>query len=203
MNYLRFKKDFEAFKIFSVKDIEKKYAHFDRRRLYEWQQKKLILKIRRGYYTFTDEEKNENFLYFASNKIYAPSYISLESGLAYYYIIPEGVFITTAVTTNNTSNFNTKIGTFNYKSIKKNLFFGYSIKTINNVTFKIAEIEKLILDYLYFKKVSTLDDLKAMRLNKDLLVESINIEKLSSYQKLFNSKTLNKRVHLFKEMIYA
>ena len=112
MNYLLFKKALEQFPVFSIQDIQKQFNDFDSRRLVEWQEKGYIIKLRRGYYSFEEVEKGESFRYFSANKMYTPSYISMESALSYYNLIPEGVFTTVSLTTRNTTTFRTPLGSF-------------------------------------------------------------------------------------------
>ena len=203
MNFLGFKKNFEKYPVFSVRDIRKRYPGFDGRRLVEWQQKGYLLKINRGNYCFADRERGERFLYFAANKIYAPSYISLESAMAYYSLIPEGVFLTTSVTTKNTAKYSTGIGGFTYRHIKPDLFFGYRFLQENNFTIKIAKPEKAVLDFFYFNKTNNIAAVESMRFNTVLAKEIINTGLLEQYQKIFNSKILDKRIKLFLKIINA
>jgi predicted transcriptional regulator of viral defense system len=155
MNYLLFKKALEQFPVFSSKDIKKQFSDFDNRRLVEWQRKGYIIKLRRGFYCFEETQKGESFRYFSANKIYSPSYISLESALSYYNLIPEGVFTTTSLTTRNTTSFSTPVGSFSYRNVKAQLFFGYRLLNIQGHTIKMADPEKSILDYLYLNKIDT------------------------------------------------
>ncbi len=201
MKYLDFEKAFRIYPVFSIRDIQKRYPGFDNRRLVEWQQKGYLLKIRRGYYCF-GERKGEHFLHFAANKIYSPSYISLESALAYYSLIPEGVFMTTSVTTKNTTRYETAIGNFEYRHIKPTLFFGYRLLK-KEFTIKIAEPEKVILDYLYLNKLNTVEEMEELRFNEILAKELIDFDKLNQYQRMLNSKIIDKRVRLFNKVINA
>ncbi len=203
MKYLEFERAFGNYPVFSVQDIKKRFPQFDNRRLVEWQQKNYLLKVRRGYYSFNESQKKESFLYFVANKIWKPSYVSLESGLAYYSLIPEGVFTTTSITTRNTASYTTSVGNFDYKHIKPGLFFGYKLIQTSGGTIKIAEPEKVILDFFYSNKINIIDEIEAVRFNQLRIKELLNMDKLAQYQKIFNSTVLNKRITLFKEVINA
>jgi predicted transcriptional regulator of viral defense system len=200
MKYLEFRKALKVFPVFSINDINKVFKDFDNRRLSEWQKKGYILKVRRGYYCFADYVEKEGFLQFASNKIYSPSYISLESALAHYGLIPEESFLLTSVSSRNTAEFQTQLGSFSYRHLKSDLFFGYKVLTINNLFYKIGEVEKVILDYLYLNKLDSIEQMKAMRFNAYQVDELVDFGLLSEYQELFKSKTLDKRV---KKLIKA
>ena len=203
MNYLIFQKAFKDFPVFSVSDIYKKFPDFDSRRLVEWQQKNYLQKIRRGFYCFEDVRRGEYLVFFSANKIWKPSYISLEKALSYYNFIPEQVFTVTSVTTRNTATYSTPIGNFDYKNIKPNLFFGYKLVRMKGITFKIAEPEKLFLDLLYYKKINSIDEMEAMRFNVALIREMIDVYKLREYQGIIGSRVLDKRIDIFKKLIYA
>jgi len=203
MKYLEFEKVLKPYPVFSIKDIKKQFPDFDNRRLVEWQHKGYLIKVRRGYYCFEQRRKGEQFLYIVANKIYSPSYISLESALAYYNLIPEGVFMTTSVSTKNTANYNTTIGNFEYKHLKPVLFFGYKLLREHNYTIKIAEPEKVILDYFYINTLNGLDEIEEMRFNEILVKELISLDKLEKYQRVFNSKILDKRIRMFIKVTNA
>lgn len=203
MNYLEFEKSFKPYPVFSVKDIRKRYPGFDSRRLVEWQQKGYLVKVKRGYYCFRERSRGEYFLYCAANKIYSPSYISFESALAWYNLIPEGVFITTSVTTKNTASYASAIGNFEYKHFKPILFFGYKLLKGKDFTFKIAEPEKVILDYFYINTLNNLEEIEEIRFNEIVAKELISFDKLQQYLRVFNSKKLDKRIRIFINVINA
>ena len=203
MNYLLFKKALEQFTVFSVQDIRKQFNDFDNRRLVEWQEKGYIIKLRRGYYSFQEVEKGEAFRYYSANKLYSPSYISMESALSYYNLIPEGVFATVSLTTRNTTSFSTPVGSFNYRNVKTQLFFGYRLLSIQGHTIKMAEPEKTILDYLYLNKIDTPDLLEGIRLNESQLHDLFDFDKLHQYAGVFHSRILQRRIQLLKKMIHA
>ena len=56
----------------------------------------LFLKLRNGFYILKDSNPNH---YFIANKLYQPSYVSLETALSHYGVIPETVYATTSITT--------------------------------------------------------------------------------------------------------
>ena len=102
-----FKYKLSPIEVFSLKDIENYFPDLNSRRLYEWQLKKYIIKLRNCWYCFNDYPEGEAFSVFIGNKIYSPSYLSLELALSIHAIIPEAVYTATSVTTNKTMVFNT------------------------------------------------------------------------------------------------
>ncbi len=202
MRYLKFKKDLKDFTVFSLSDIRKTESIFYLRRLIEWQQKGYIKKIIRGYYIFSDTGLNENILFEIANKIYAPSYVSLEMALSYYHLIPESVYAVTSVSTRGTRDFKTAIAGFRYRKVKSELFFGYNLVNANGKYFKIANIEKALLDFLYFNPHLTKDaDFASLRINAEGFLKYADEKKIYAYLKLFSKNTLTKRTKSFMEFI--
>ena len=198
MRFLDFRTHFEPFRVFSVTDIRKWERDFDTRRLVEWQHKNYVRRIINRWYMFTGEPVNENLLYLAANRIYAPSYVSFESALSFYHLIPEGVFSITSATTLKTWQFTTPLGTFIYRHLKPKLFFGYRLVEIDGQRYRMAEPEKLILDYLYLNtSLTTPDDIESLRINRTEIHSVVNTERLNEYLSLFQNKALEKRVGVF------
>ena len=202
MNFVEFKKKLGSFVVFNLKDIRKIEANFDLRRLNEWQKKGYLKIIRREYYIFSDLEINEQVLFLIANKIYSPSYISLEMAFSYYNLIPEAVYGITSVTSNKTNNFKTDFGEFIYRRIKPELMFGYKLVEYKNHNFRIAEIEKTVLDYFYLNShLKTENDFIEMRFNSEEFKISADRSKLNRYLKAFDNKSLEKRVERFLKYI--
>jgi len=196
MRYQELKDELKDFIIFSLVDIRKVDPNFHRRRLNEWQDKGYIKKIRRGFYIFKDLSIDERILYLIANKLYGPSYVSFETALSYYGLIPEGVYSMFSVSTKKTSNFNTPITQFSYRNIKPALFFGYRLEQYKGQAYKIAEIEKVFLDYLYFHpKFDDELDCRGWRFNSEDFLAKVNLGKLQKYTAAFNSKRFSARVN--------
>ena len=217
MKYLEFKEALKNKFVFTSNDIRKIDPDFHRRRLVEWQKAGHITKIRNGYYCFTDQVKSEQLLYYLANQLYKPSYISLTSALSFYNLIPEAVFSTSSVGPLKTSSFNTIYGRFEYRTIKPSLFFGYRLVNIepvsstilipfgraSSLTLKIAEPEKMILDYCYLIKPDSVLDFESLRINKEEIIQLIDIKKFDSYLSVYKSTIMNRRANIFKSYLNA
>lgn len=201
MNYLQLSEIFKNYVIFSNKDIFKFDKKFDSRRLYEWQNKGYIQKLRNNYYRFNNHNLDENTLFIISNKVYNPSYISFESALRYYNLIPESVYQITATTSRKTMEFISNQTTYIYHHIKPTLFFGYCLRKSNDNFFTIATPEKALLDYLYIN--SHLDNrtaIEELRLNREELTK-LDWGKIDNYLKVFSKKNLAQKINHIKEGI--
>ncbi len=200
--YIQFRNHFAKMPILSLGEIALAFPKLDKRRLNEWSKKGYIENVKRGFYRFTDLPKQEGVRFFSANKIYNPSYISLESALSFHQIIPESVFTVTSVSTLNTTKLKTPLGTFNYNHIKENLYFGYVLVEINGLTVSMASLEKALLDYLYLhSEIKSLSDFQGLRWNIEGL-RKMNIKKMDDYLFLFNNKSLSQRYSLLKKYMY-
>lgn len=141
----------------------------------------MFIKLRNGFYSLSEPYIHP---FFIANKLYQPSYVSLESALSYHGLIPETVYDITSVTTKSTREFSSPAGCFSYRTIKKDAFRGYGPAKIGGVVVFLAEPEKAVVDYLHFV------DLKKQLLNERLDLKKLNKKKLFSFAKLFRSPSM-------------
>ena len=187
MKILEFIDAFKEMPIFSTLDIEKSFPNFEMENLQNWQKKGYILRIRNKWYCFSNRIKILEELFFVANKIYQPSYVSLESALSLYSWIPE-----------------TTLGSFHYKNVKPDLFFGYKIKDLGGVGIRIAEPEKTLLDFLYFKKdLENRDKLMSYRLNLEEINSTVNWKRFEDYASLYTSNPMKKKINLLKTVLHG
>jgi predicted transcriptional regulator of viral defense system len=202
MQYIELKENLNEYVVFTLQDIKKIDPSFYRSRLNDWQNKGYIKKIRRGYYMFTDLSINESVLFSIANKIYFPSYISFEMALSNYGLIPESVYGITSATSNKTNRFNTAVGEFTYSHIKPELMFGYKLVALGGVIYKMAEIEKTILDYFYINShLKTEADFFELRINEEEFKAKVDRVKLKKSLSVFNNKSLERRINNFLKHI--
>ncbi|HPO05699.1 MAG TPA: hypothetical protein PLQ36_01170 [Candidatus Gracilibacteria bacterium] len=202
MNTIDFQKQFQPYQVFSLQDIKKFFPDFSYRQIDRWEKKGYLIKIKQGFYTLSDQNISQSFSFLVANRIYHPSYVSLEKALKYYGLIPEEVFQITSISTKKTAEFDTSVGNFGYRHISPKLFWGYQLVKTSNSKFLIAEPEKAILDYLYQNpRLNTVDDFEGMRINEDSFAEYIDIKKFQRYLDAFNNKALTKRVNTFLNTI--
>lgn len=144
-----------------------------------WREKGSLFKTKRGVYVFKKFiESRDNALYyprFLATKMIEPSYLSKEFILQDYQILADAVFNYSIITTKKTASIANEFGTFNYQSIKPELFQGFQKKSYNNMNWYEANKSKALFDFLYFnqKKFAEFSktELDELRLNLDLVVE--------------------------------
>lgn len=110
-----------------------------------------------------------------ANHLLGPSYVSLESALTYWGLIPEKVFETTSITTKNSKVYKTPVGRYSYTHAPLP-YYAFGIKHLaltKKQTIMIATPEKALCD-----KIITTSGL-LLRSNKqvmELLLEDLRIE---------------------------
>ncbi|MFH0807441.1 MAG: hypothetical protein V2A57_03400 [Elusimicrobiota bacterium] len=188
---------FGGFRVFSLAEIRQAEPAFDRRRLSEWQGKGYIRMVIKGYYTFSDFALGDESVFEIANRIYSPSYVSFESALSYYELIPESIYGITSASTLKTAHFKTPVGEFSYRSIHPKLYFGFELLKAEDKIYKLASMEKALLDFLYFRpSIREVFDFAGLRLNLKILQRLIDRKKMNVYAQAFLQKSLIKRMRV-------
>jgi len=206
MNFIEFRNKMEPFGVFSITDIEKMFPGFTWLNLINWQKKGYILKIKKRWYCLNYNDISKDISWLAANLIYQPSYISLQTALSFYGLIPEAIYTITSVSAKKTNHFETPIGTFSYNKIKSQ-FFGFGQTLIPGPSpnlytegkYKrmelIAEPEKAILDFFYLNSnYNTHEDMEYLRFDHSVLNDLVDRKKLFRYLERYNNKALNNRI---------
>lgn len=163
--------------------------------IYRWRKNGWIYLLKKGLYELTYPKDFSISDMYIANKLYNPSYVSLDTALSNYSIIPEVAMAVTSITTKPTRRFKNKHGLFIYRTVKPDIFTGYYIEKHGDFDILIAEAEKAFVDYLYFKTYrSKKFDLESERLDGDV-ISRLNRKKLNKYAKLYNIN--------LKELVYA
>lgn len=147
-------------------------------KLTRYKQAGYLISPRRSVYYLAGEVEDK---YKIANKVYAPSYISLDSALSKYDLIPETVYTITSVTTKATREFSDDQTVYRYYRIKKEAFTGY----YKEGDALIAYPEKAVVDYLYFASQ------RDRQLNDRLNLTKIDKSKIFFYANFFHNKNLN------------
>ena len=203
MRFREFESRIRALPTFNLNDVRKLDPGFHRQQLNYWHNQGYIKSLAGGYYILADRAMDEMVLFMVANKIYEPSYISLESALAYYEIIPETVFGVTSVSSRKTKQYESAWGVFSYRSVKPQTMIGYQvIEKTPAIKFKIAYLEKALLDYLYLNsEIQSLADFEELRWNRTQLHRLLDHSIFAKYVKLFDKRALKNRVNQFLEYL--
>src|SRR4030042_4165102 len=94
-----------------------------RPQLARWKKMGRILQLRRGVYLLAPPyRKIEPRPFLIANFLRRGSYVSLQSALEYYGLIPEHVPVVTSVTTSRPGHWETGLGIFDYRHVKSDFF---------------------------------------------------------------------------------
>lgn len=168
-----------------------------------WQRQGKVHKLKNGVYTLNDDERRAPLTPFViSNILYPPSYISMESALAFWGLIPERVTQVIALTPRKTALFKNFYGAFHYRNIKKDLFFGFvSVKDEAGLPVLVAVSEKAILDKIYFDPSFRPDEeyfSENLRLQN---YESLSKKRIQKFSKQFASKKVKEGAAILTSLI--
>ena len=137
---------------------------------------KELISIRRGLYIVgpqLDLPKPESFL--IANHLRGPSYVSLESALSHWNMIPERAYEISSVSLKTSKLYKTPIGRFSYHQIKTP-YYAYGIKNIEyspKQTMLVASPEKALCDKIV---LTSKIHLRSIKQTREFLMEDLRID---------------------------
>ncbi len=197
MNYYNLSSKLRSHKmyIFTLGDIKNLFPREKvktiKNNFIRWLSKGYFVRLKRDLYEFVDKGRELEIpdLYIA-NRLYEPAYVSLETALSVYSIIPDVAAGVTSITTRPTRTFKNKYGSFFYRTCQKKAFTGYRLMLSEGFKVYIADKEKALVDFLYYRlRFGISLDFVEERLNKKIL-KNIDWQKALGYAGLFNDRTI-------------
>lgn len=163
-----------------LQDYQRPYDKID-----SWVQKGILIQMRRGLYTTSPKlatAQPEAFL--LANHLYGPSYVSMESALGHWQLIPERVFNVSSATPKPGKSFETPRGAFNFIHLPLP-YYSFGIQTISLQTRQaalIASREKALCDTIVTSAQLQLRSKKATRayLLDDMRIESSELRQFDT-----------------------
>jgi len=138
---------------------------------------KELIAIRRGLYiTGPKMDLPTPAPFLIANHLRGPSYVSLESALSYWGMIPERAYEISSVTIKTSKLYKTPVGRFDYQQLKIP-YYSYGIKNIEyspKQTMLIASPEKALCDKVVLTPKIYLRSIKQTR---EFLMEDLRIER--------------------------
>ena len=108
-----------------------------------------------------------------AQRIHGPSYVSMESALAWHGAIPEAVYTITSVTQARSRTFDTTLGVFSFTRVpQKVLYRDVTRHDADDGAFFIAQPLKALTDYIYAHdcRWTTLEEaIESLRLDEETL----------------------------------
>ena len=122
-----------------------------RRQLSRWTAAGRLYQLRRGLYALAPPfQKVKPHPFLIANRMVRGSYVSCQSALAYYGLIPEHVPVVTSVTAGRPARWQTPFGTFEFRHLKIDLLRGYRLREVAaGQKALIATPEKAVLDLIH------------------------------------------------------
>ena len=111
-----------------------------------------IIRLKKGLYVAsTRVSRVELSPFLLANHIYGPSYVSMQTALRFYGLIPEAVYSIQSMTTGIARDYENAIGTFNYTHVPSDYYnVGVTMKEENGASFMIATPEKALCDLMVY-----------------------------------------------------
>lgn len=170
--------------------------------LSRWVKAGKIYQLRRGLYSIAPPyQKKQPHPFLVANHLQKASYISLQSALSFYGLIPEVVNITTSVSTGRPERLETPLGIFEFRHIKPELLFGYRMVELGEQSAFVATPEKALLDLIYLQAGSdSAAYLKELRLQN---TEKLDKDLLRKHSEKFNTPKLQNAVNGILQIMYG
>lgn len=124
-----------------------------RLQLSRWARQGKVIPLRRGLYALASPYRRvQPHPFLVANYLQRPSYVSLQSALAHYGLIPEFTPVVTSITTGRPRRRQTPLGQFDFRHIKKSFWFGFRWTPLNQAQAAfVATPEKALLDLIYLQ----------------------------------------------------
>lgn len=172
-----------------------------RLQLSRWIKTGRLIQLKKGLYTLAEPyRKVIPHPFILANAMKKASYVSLQSALGYFGIIPEHVPTVTSVTTQRPERVETFFGQFVFRSIKKNWFCGYQqVDIALGQRAFVATPEKALLDLVYLTpSADDYDFLVELRLQN---LENLDLDALRELARISKSIKLRRAANLIAKLV--
>ena len=163
-----------------------------RLQLSRWVRQGKLIQLRRGLYALAPPyQRVQPHPFLIANHLQRPSYVSLQSALAHYGLIPEFTPVTTSVITGRPRRRQTPLGRFEFRHVKKPFWFGFELTSLGqSQSAFVATPEKALLDLIHLQPGGdALAYLQELRLQH---LDSLDWERLASYVERMDSPKLHR-----------
>jgi len=154
---------------------------FPRNKVSALEKQGYIIRLKKGLYVVSEKISRKSISReLIANHLYGPSYISLETALAYYGLIPERVYAMRSVCMKLHKQYDTPFGHFEYVKVPEKYYpIGVRQEIVNNeYAFLIATPEKAICDLILATLRLRLQSVRAVQtyLEDDLRIDFSAVE---------------------------
>jgi hypothetical protein len=162
-----------------------------------WTNSGRVYQLRRGLYMIAPPyQKVKPHPFLVANRMQRASYVSGQSAMAFYGLIPEVVPVTLSVTAGRPERLETPLGAFEFRHVKPGLLRSYRMtnlgRTPPNQQALVATPEKALLDLVYLQPGGDAPDyLRELRLQN---LERLDLDELHRQAEIFNTPKLRRAV---------
>jgi predicted transcriptional regulator of viral defense system len=154
---------------------------FQRNKVASMEKRGDIVRLKKGLYVVSDKISRKTLsIELIANHLYGPSYVSFETALAFYGLIPEKVFAVRSATFKRAKRFENAVGNFEYITVLPAYYsIGISQQTVDDeYTYMIATPEKALCDLILTTPNLRLQSVKAMQvyLEEDMRIDFSAVE---------------------------
>ena len=156
-----------------------------RMQITRWVRMQHLARLKNGLYALRGPlDRGEIPAFYIANRLYTPSYVSLESALNYYDLIPEQTFAVISLCSKPTRKYIVMQTSYVFRSVQPRFLTGYVVEKEMGFDIRIAEREKAVVDYLYFTIID-----KTVPLER-LDVKGLDHRKMYRYASLLKEERL-------------
>jgi predicted transcriptional regulator of viral defense system len=154
--------------------------------LSRWVNRGRIHQLRRGLYAIAPPyQKVQPHPFLVANRLQRASYVSLQSALAYYGLIPEIVNIIVSVTAGRPGRLETPLGVFDFRHVQPRLLCGYEMVDLGGQNALLATPEKALLDLVYLQPGGgSVEHIRGLRLQN---LDRLDPQRLKEQAGVFDS----------------
>lgn len=169
--------------------------------LTRWTKAGRLYQLRRGLYALAPPyQKVKPHPFLVANRLQRASYVSGQTALAYYGLIPDTVQVTFSVTAGRPERRDTPLGVFEFRRINPYLLRGYRMLPLGGgQQALVASPEKALLDLVYLQPGGDmLEYLSELRLQN---LERLEMDVLRRQAEAFGIPKLQRAVHTIASLV--
>ena len=178
-------------------------ANHVRQQLSRWVKSGRVYQLRRGLYALAPPyQKVKPHPFLIANRLQRASYVSGQTALAFYGMIPDTAQATLSVTSGRPERLETRLGVFEFRRVKTELLAGYRMIGLGQSQPKqqalVATPEKALLDLIYLQpKGDSAEYLGELRLQN---LERLDLDELRRQAETFNTPKLRRAVNVIMDL---
>jgi predicted transcriptional regulator of viral defense system len=172
-----------------------------RRQLTRWTDAGKLYQLRRGLYALAPPyQKVKPHPFLLANHLVRGSYVSCQSALSFYGLIPEYAPMVVSVCSSRPGRRDTPLGSFLFRHIDRKYLGGYhSVDMGNGQRSIVAVAEKALLDLVYLTpKGDSIEYIQSLRLQN---LTKMDAKPLASLVDLFNKPKLRRAGEYLEQLL--